>query len=713
MLSSGAVYRFLLRSLGWVHLVVGLACAGYGLPTFNASFLLVGAIVALPGVVLGSRHVTPRFIDHPDGALKGLLAVFVIGVISAGGSFGGLFMAKALGIPAMGAAALLPFGLFIIYSATFVLPLSAAMIHVGKEQRRQKVAERIMRDDPTFLASKSQAATWIEWTATRAAGLVLLVPAILLFWWFNSGDPRVFEFVPDRRKTFMLLLMLMLLSAYMAFPLPPSKGLTYWYPPHSKNVIAKLFLVSCGIGFALYWFIPVYDALRPAELAVLPAGEPILGLLAANSAAIGIAFGVVTAAAMLFNVRRGQGIPLPAEAEERVGAAIGQPDDRVSDMPAVARKPKAPAAQPARPAGDGFARFHLILLRMGGVALFAATAWAAATQAQPMLSAAMTSALGFIAALMLLSRRFTPGAMARPRRVIDIFIFPFLALLVALMALAPHVDTILVPLVAEIVASGAPRLPDPAAIGRIIEAQGPVTAGALTVLGGCLGLAFLTALFLSLRGTDTPVSRLNPELPKGELPPIPVRGAKARGLPAIGAAMKLYLVADWVVLRLLGLGLLGTGYILWQMIQTDQTYRAELLSYGQPPFNAMIAYAVVGALLTLPFLLPRFLARPSHVAGGLAKAVLLVGTAFVLLQPLKVAITLFTPDIYHATLIATAPNLFKAIAGVAVTAALLISFFRQLGALPETDYKGEEKIHLSPADLREMRIARMANEAAY
>lgn len=178
-------------------------------------------------------------------------------------------------------------------------------------------------------------------------------------------------------------------------------------------------------------------------------------------------------------------------------------------------------------------------------------------------------------------------------------------------------------------------------------------------------------------------------------------------LPALGAAMKLYVVADGLILRLLGLGLMATAYMIWTMIDTGRLFQAQILSHGKPPMTAVYVYGGVGALLALPVLLPRRIARPSHVFFGLVKALLLVVAAYVLIQPLNTAIIEFTPDIYHATLIETVPRLFKAICGVAVTAALLIAFFRQLNGLPPVDYKGDPKVQLSQAQLHDLRKARM------
>ncbi len=195
-------------------------------------------------------------------------------------------------------------------------------------------------------------------------------------------------------------------------------------------------------------------------------------------------------------------------------------------------------------------------------------------------------------------------------------------------------------------------------------------------------------------------------IPVAERKPVPIADFNKK-LPAIGGAMKLYVAADWLILRLLGLGLMGTAYLLWDMIATGRTFQAGQLAFGNDPTRAMYAYAAVGAIIALPFLLPRRIAAPRHVGFGLVKAVILVAVAFVLITPLSVAIELFAPEAYRPTLIATVPNLFKAIAGIAVTSVLLIAFFRQLNTLPAVDYKGDPKVSLSQQQLHDLRLARM------
>ncbi|SFI30117.1 hypothetical protein [Jannaschia pohangensis] len=182
--------------------------------------------------------------------------------------------------------------------------------------------------------------------------------------------------------------------------------------------------------------------------------------------------------------------------------------------------------------------------------------------------------------------------------------------------------------------------------------------------------------------------------------------ASRQSLPALGVAMKAYGAADWLIMRLFGLGLLGTAYMTFGMIQQGSARLPELI-YNQDPWYALYAYAGLGAFMAIPFIMPRFLAEPRTVFMALVKAAMLVGTAFILIPPLQIAIVTFTPQIYHQTLLVAVPLLFKSLAGIAVTSTVIVALFRQLGALPKLDYKGDPISSMSSNQLHALRKARM------
>ncbi|MGB3407947.1 MAG: hypothetical protein WBA67_10675 [Jannaschia sp.] len=370
----------------------------------------------------------------------------------------------------------------------------------------------------------------------------------------------------------------------------------------------------------------------------------------------------------------------------------------------------------------GLEKTHLVFIRATGLVMFAAAAYGTATEPNPAIWKAVSAFLALAAAVMFLSPRWTPRVIARPSRWYHFFGFNLLCTALILLALLPYVVGVYGPII-ELAAADAqagitrspedlnaaimPFLTDGPAFIAYLAISLPITLAWFTMIGLLFqkpSVAYSSEAlrpYSSQRVSDMPAVGRSKDIRKGKLP--------EPKLPSIGAAMKLYVAADWLVMRLLGLALLGVAYTIWTLLEIGRELPLIPLSYGQDPKTMMIVYGVLGMFMAVPFLLPRFLTAPRTVAGGLAKAVLLVVTVLFLLPALHVMIDLHTPPIYHATLHATVPNVFKAIAGIAVTSALLISFFRQLGATPKVDYTGKPIVVLSETDLRELRAARMGN----
>ncbi|MEM7489474.1 MAG: hypothetical protein AAF390_10160 [Pseudomonadota bacterium] len=391
-------------------------------------------------------------------------------------------------------------------------------------------------------------------------------------------------------------------------------------------------------------------------------------------------------------------------------------------------EPHMEAAAP--PQGERFAALtlHRVLLAFGGVSMIVSgVAIHLAPQRDPALAAfyaahdlgayvTISATLCVVLGLTFLFTRTMPRAVHRPTRW---FHFPAIGLyliLLSALAIAPLFGAVIPATFAELGTDFATFDPQaPGVVARFDLVQSGPTAqilGAVSFFG-----LILTTLMVIARPLDVPPVDAIPmshhaahaaqtRAASGPKPKAPRRKANP-ALPAIGAAMKLYQAADWLVLRLLGLALLGTAYMMWQVMQSGSTILIGTLAQGLAPTTALYIYAGLGAFLALPFVMPRFLAAPSHVLGGLGKSLLLVVAALILIEPLNAAITLYTPDIYHATLQATAPRAFKAVAGIAVTSALLISFFRQLGGTTKVDYQGRP-VHLySQSELADIRRARM------
>jgi hypothetical protein len=182
-------------------------------------------------------------------------------------------------------------------------------------------------------------------------------------------------------------------------------------------------------------------------------------------------------------------------------------------------------------------------------------------------------------------------------------------------------------------------------------------------------------------------------------------------LPAVGAAMKLYVAADWLALRGFGAALLATGWLIHTLSERGVQSKVDLLSYGYDPTVATYAYGLAGVLLLLPAALPMGLAAPRHIVGGLLKAVLLVGVAYGLMMPLEVLIDTHAPALYRPALRDAVPPLFKAVSGIAVASALLIAFFRQLNRPERVDHMGRPVVTLSASEMAAMRRDRMGTAA--
>ncbi|KIT18183.1 hypothetical protein [Jannaschia aquimarina] len=194
-----------------------------------------------------------------------------------------------------------------------------------------------------------------------------------------------------------------------------------------------------------------------------------------------------------------------------------------------------------------------------------------------------------------------------------------------------------------------------------------------------------------------------------ELPAVPT-GSKPRqrgdALPDIGFAMKMYIVADWTIMKIFGLCLLGMAWMI-HIQPVDYMEPLAPILYGIAPQTMKYVYAGWGMALILAFLLPRSLVRPRSVVGGGLKAAVLLGLALLILPAFTTLIDLHVHRDYRGVLHATLPKLFKSVAGIAVLSTVVIAFFRQLSGIPELDHQGRKVLRYSDDDLRSIRSARM------
>ncbi|MEM9796626.1 MAG: hypothetical protein AAF919_09060 [Pseudomonadota bacterium] len=339
---------------------------------------------------------------------------------------------------------------------------------------------------------------------------------------------------------------------------------------------------------------------------------------------------------------------------------------------------------------------HLMLVRLTGLAIVAAAAWPVAMLGANSVEIGIATGMAALAALLLLIPRLTPNVLSRPIGFFAIFGVILYAVLIFILAMGPLALHSLPP--AELVALADLRAtPDawmPTLQGWAADPAKEMLVMAATVVGGLFGLMFLTSLILLFQAPSlvTRKERFNPGASK---------------LPALGWIVKLYNAADWVLLRILGVLMLATAWLLYQAFAAETGAQPELLAYGLDTTQAMLLYGVAGGMLALPFLLPRFLAAPRHVFFGMVKAVMLVGAGIILLPVLPVLIDSYVPAEYQSFLPAALPDYLKMGLGVALVLAIMAAFFRHLAGPPRVDYMGRPIVAMSEKDLREMRSLRM------
>ena len=187
-------------------------------------------------------------------------------------------------------------------------------------------------------------------------------------------------------------------------------------------------------------------------------------------------------------------------------------------------------------------------------------------------------------------------------------------------------------------------------------------------------------------------------------------GADRRGegpLPQVNGAMRILAAADFAGPRLLGLGLIGAAWLLWGYMADGRPERVADLARGLEPMAALALHVGLGVALIVPVLLTPWVGRPRHVAGGLVKAGIIAFAAWLLQEPLRLALSAVLSDLHRPLGLAIAPPAFLAVAAVIIFAAPVLAFFRQLGAVPTAVPADEAGPVMDPTTLRDLRLARM------
>lgn len=170
-----------------------------------------------------------------------------------------------------------------------------------------------------------------------------------------------------------------------------------------------------------------------------------------------------------------------------------------------------------------------------------------------------------------------------------------------------------------------------------------------------------------------------------------------------GGIILSYKVSSWILLRLYGAAFCWFAWIMWTGAWTPES----LLSFWPEAFPINGLYGTVaafGVLLILPFLTPSPLRFPRTVSGGVVKAILLLilsGILYVL------ALSLLEDGYlrYSQRLSSTLPLMIKAVAGLSVTGAVLVSL---ACALQDSKTMRPKVLSekMSDEDLRALRRAR-------
>lgn len=170
-----------------------------------------------------------------------------------------------------------------------------------------------------------------------------------------------------------------------------------------------------------------------------------------------------------------------------------------------------------------------------------------------------------------------------------------------------------------------------------------------------------------------------------------------------GGIILSYKVSSWVFLRLYGAAFCWFAWIMWTSAWTP----VNLLNYWPEALPYKWFYgtlAALGVLLIFPFFTPSPLRFPRTVSGGVVKAILLL-----ILSGILYVLTLALLDggylRYSQHLSSTLPLMIKAVAGLSVTGAVLVSL---AGALHDSKAKRPKALSekMSDEDLRALRRAR-------
>lgn len=177
-----------------------------------------------------------------------------------------------------------------------------------------------------------------------------------------------------------------------------------------------------------------------------------------------------------------------------------------------------------------------------------------------------------------------------------------------------------------------------------------------------------------------------------------------------GGFVRSYAIGAWVVLRIYGAAFCYLTWLGYQWMELDHPMLAELL-FGLPDLPGLAILAFVGGVLAVPFLTPRFIAKPRSIAAGVGKAVVVAGLSVWLYFMLETV--LISGVIGHGKEFAELlPLLLKCLAGMSITGAILVGFVGEMTGAGDAKAPGQRKRQKKDRNAPEAAKPRRAKDAA-
>jgi hypothetical protein len=171
-----------------------------------------------------------------------------------------------------------------------------------------------------------------------------------------------------------------------------------------------------------------------------------------------------------------------------------------------------------------------------------------------------------------------------------------------------------------------------------------------------------------------------------------------------GGLIKTYGVLSWIILRAYAFAFFAVTYVMVKWMEGEHPYLSEL-TFGIDTHRAIAITGVIGLFLLLPPLTPGFMRTPRSIFAGVMKAAVIGAISYYLYLMMNVILP--TGFVAHGKeLLELGPQVLKAVAGTAISGAILVSFAQQL-TRSKARAQGLSPNAVPPQELRAMRQARM------